>query len=96
MSAFGSSSRLLFYRPILPTCNTPEPERTCESEHNGRMKDKRIIRMPKRHVIPPPGYFLAQIGDQIYCFDIEGNEKPPAKVLSLVRRKKAGRRASPK
>ena len=42
------------------------------------MKDKRIIRMPKRHVVPPPGYFLAQIGDQIYCFDIEGNKKPPA------------------
>ena len=52
--------------------------------------------MPRRHVTPPPGYFLAQIGDNIYCFDIEGNKKPPAKVLSLVRRKKAGQRASPK
>ena len=52
--------------------------------------------MPKREVIPPSGYFLAQIGDQIYCFDIDGNEKPPAKVLSLVRRKKSRQRASPK
>ena len=60
------------------------------------MKDKRIIRMPKRHVVAPPGYFLAQIGDKIYCLDIEGNKKPPAKVLSLVRRKKPRQRASPK
>ena len=52
--------------------------------------------MPRRHVTPPPGYFLAQIGDQIYCFEIDGNKKPPAKVLSLVRRKKSRQRASPK
>jgi len=60
------------------------------------MKDKRIIRMPKRHAVAPAGYFLAQIGDKIYCLDIEGNKKPPAKVLSLVRRKKARERASAK
>ena len=52
--------------------------------------------MPKRHVIPPPGYFLAQIGDQIYCFDAEGNKKPDAEIIPLDRRKKAPQRASRK
>ena len=60
------------------------------------MKGKKIITMPKRHVIPPPGYFLAQIGETIYCFDAEGNKKPRAEVLSLDHRKKAPQRASRK
>ncbi len=60
------------------------------------MKGKKIITMSKRHVIPPPGYFLAQIGETIYCFDAEGNKKPRAEVLSLDRRKKAPQRAGPK
>ena len=63
---------------------------------NAHMKGKKIITMSKRHVIPPPGYFLAQIGETIYCFDAEGNKKPRAEVLSLDRRKKAPQRAGPK
>ncbi len=63
---------------------------------NAHMKGKKIITMPKRHVIPPPGYFLAQIGETIYCFDAEGNKKPRAEVLSLDHRKKAPQRASSK
>ena len=60
------------------------------------MKGKKIISMPKRHVTPPPGYFLAQLGDTIFCFDAEGNKKPRAEVLSLDCRKKAPQRASRK
>jgi hypothetical protein len=57
------------------------------------MKGKKIISMPKRLLMPPPGYFLAQFGDTIFCFDAEGNKKPRAEVLSLDRRKKAPQRA---
>ena len=60
------------------------------------MKGKKIISMPKRHVIPPPGYFLAVLGDTVFCFDAEGNKKPTAEVLSLDCLKKAPQRASRK
>ena len=60
------------------------------------MKGNKIIRMPKRQLMPPPGYFLALIGETIYCFDAEGNKKPPAEILSLDCRKKAPQRASRK
>ena len=60
------------------------------------MKGNMIIRMPKRQLMPPPGYFLAVIGETIYCFDAEGNKKPRAEVLSLDHQKKAPQRASSK
>ena len=60
------------------------------------MKGKKVISMPKRQLMPPPGYFLAQLGDTIFCFDDEGNKKPRAEVLSLDRRKKPPQRARPK
>ena len=47
---------------------------------NAHMKGNKIIRMPKRQLMPPPGYFLAVIGETIYCFDAEGNKKPRAEV----------------
>jgi len=60
------------------------------------MKGNKIIRMPKRQLMPPPGYFLAVIGETIYCFDAEGNKKPRAEIFSLDCRKKAPQRASSK
>jgi len=63
---------------------------------NAHMKGNKIIRMPKRQLMPPPGYFLAVIGETIYCFDAEGNKKPRAEILSLDCRKKAPQRASRK
>ena len=47
------------------------------------MKGNKIIRMPKRQLMPPTGYFLALIGQTICCFDAEGNKKPRAEILSL-------------
>ena len=60
------------------------------------MKGNKIIRMPKRPFMPPPGYFLAVIGETIYCFDAEGNKKADAEIIPLDRRKKAPQRASRK
>ena len=60
------------------------------------MKRKKVVRLPDREETVPSGFFMIEVGNSHLLLDEEGNEKPPAEVRTLSRRKKASRRTKQK
>ena len=52
------------------------------------MKRKNLIELPKQDDNFPAGFFSIEVGDSRLLWDAEGNEKPPAEVRTMKRRKK--------
>ena len=75
--------------------STPGQERTCDWKGT-RMKRKKVVQLPEREENVLSGFFTIQVGDSRLVLDAEGNEKPPAEVRTLNRRKKARRRSKQK
>ena len=55
------------------------------------MKRKNLIKLPEPDVNFPAGFFSIEVGDSRLLLDAEGNEKPPAEVRTMKRRKKGPR-----
>jgi hypothetical protein len=55
------------------------------------VKRKNLIELPKQDDNFPAGFFSIEVGDSRLLLDAEGNEKPPAEVRTMKRRKKAPR-----
>ena len=52
------------------------------------MKRKNLIELPEQDDNIPTGFFSIEVGDSRLLLDAEGNEKPPAEVRTMMRRKK--------
>jgi hypothetical protein len=52
------------------------------------VKRKNLIELPEPDVNFPAGFFSIEVGDSRLLLDAEGNEKPPAEVRTMKRRKK--------
>ena len=52
------------------------------------MKRKNLIELPEQDDNFPAGFFSIEVGDSRLLLDAEGNEKPPAEVRTMKRRKK--------
>jgi hypothetical protein len=55
------------------------------------VKRKNLIELPEQDDNVPAGFFSIEVGDSRLLWDAEGNEKPPAEVRTMKRRKKAPR-----
>ena len=58
------------------------------TERNTLVKRKNLIELPKQDDNFPAGFFSIEVGDSRLLLDAEGNEKPPAEVRTMKRRKK--------
>jgi hypothetical protein len=52
------------------------------------VKRKNLIELPPQDDNVPAGFFSIEVGDSRLLWDAEGNEKPPAEVRTMKRRKK--------
>jgi len=60
------------------------------------MKRKKVVQLPEREENVLPGFFTIEVGASRLVLDAEGNEKPPAEVRTMNRRKKARRSSKQK
>jgi hypothetical protein len=51
------------------------------------VKRKNLIELPEQDDNFPAGFFSIEVGQSRLLLDAEGNEKPPAEVLTMKRKK---------